>query len=104
MFDLKTRLSGGNIADFTRAIRARKPDDWDGNIFGLPEMELSGIIISSAREAGFFESGQAPTDSQMHGMSYDERMSCAENVMDLFLKWNQKQIITAEEKKTSSKL
>lgn len=103
MLDLVTRLSGGKLADFTRAIRARKPDDWDGDVFALPEMELTEIIISSARVASFFEDGQAPTDGQIYAMDYDERIELAGDVMELFNHWNKRQFVSEEEKKSSSK-
>jgi hypothetical protein len=100
MFDLKNRLSGGNLADFTRAIRARKPDDFDGDFEELPIMEYAEIAVMSAREAGFFDDGQAPTDEQFYSWSYDDRVDLAGKCVRLFNEWNQRQNVSDEEKKS----
>jgi hypothetical protein len=101
MMALRSKLNSGQLADFTRALREQKPDDWDGNIFAMPEMELCQVILTAAREASFYEDGLGPTAEQQRALSYDEAAEQAEDVMRLFNKWNQRRAVSEDEKKST---
>lgn len=99
---LKQKLSGGDLADFTAALRDYKPANYDGNVMALPEAELATIAVKAARKAKWYEDGQAPTDTELHAADFDDLVDMGEAVFALFVKWNKRAVVTSEEKKAFS--
>lgn len=102
MFELKQKLSGGNLADWTSALRDYKPANFDGdNPLTLPDAEAAIIAIRAARKAKWYDEAP-PTDEQLRDMSLGELLDLSDAVMKLFSKWNKRQVVTDEEKKDFS--
>ena len=98
MLELKARLSGGQLADWTSALRDYKPANWDGNVTALPDAEFAIVAAKAARKAKWFDDGQAPTDEQLHAMSLDELLDLGEGIAKLWQQWNTRRAVTDEEK------
>lgn len=99
MFEIKQRFTAGMLADFTSALRDLKPANFDGNISALPDAEFAIVAVQSARAAGWYEDGQAPTVEQLRAMSFDELMAAGAAVMSTWKKWNKRGEVTVDEKK-----
>lgn len=102
MMELKTKISGGMLADFTAALRDEKPANFDGDVMRLPDAELARAAVRAARQAGWYEPGQAPTNEQLHAADFAELAAWGEAVFALFVRWNKRAAVTDEEKKVSS--
>lgn len=99
MFELRSKLTAGHLADFTSALRDQKPSNFDGNVMALPEVELAIVVVAAAKQAGWYEAGQAPTTEQLRSMDLDDLLDAGEAAVALWQKWAQRQRVDDEEKK-----
>lgn len=97
MFELKQRLTSGDLADFMEATRTYKPKNFDGDPLELPPIERARVVIKAARRVGWYVD-EKPTDEQIHDMAFAQYMDMAEDVVSLFMKWHSREVVTGEEK------
>lgn len=97
VYELKSKLNAGNLADFTHELRAAKPANWDGDVRLLPDAELALVAVKAGRKAHFFD-GPGPTDAQAREMDFDVLLPLATAIFNLYAEWNNRATVTDEEK------